>query len=358
MKKSFTFQLIIVGLFLITLDAICQAPDPIIYYNFNEGSGTSATSEFGEFPASLSEGAAFTNENPVNGNATNFGSNVLLGGTDEYIEADNTLSKILELETVTIMMWFNTNDMNAVQHMIWIGNFDGNGWGGDQELHISLNHFNENYQDGRISFFYGSGADTDLNVVNFMSNEVNISTGTWHHIAAVVNNLNGASYVDLYLDGNPVTPVDWLTTETGYFAADSAWEPIIRDTWDTNLRIGAGGDLESQRYFNGYVDDFKVFDAALSQEQIEAAMNLNETVNVNYTEQKKKISVYFDTSDKRIYIKNPAVNNTLIVSDLNGRVVLKEKNVNYLDVGHLNRGLYLVQLSNESLTTVETIIIR
>ncbi|OHB55609.1 MAG: hypothetical protein A2173_01495 [Planctomycetes bacterium RBG_13_44_8b] len=93
--------------------------------------------------------------------------------------------------------------------------------------------------------------------VTSISGTINVNDGQWHHIAGVYDESN----LLLYIDGS----VDVSDTATG---------TINTNTY--NLLIGeterAGG---KGRYWNGIIDDVRIYNKALTQEEIEQVMRGN-----------------------------------------------------------------------------------
>jgi hypothetical protein len=95
---------------------------------------------------------------------------------------------------------------------------------------------------------------------NDLQGSINVADGNWHHIAAT---WNGAT-LRLYVDGN----------------ADNSAPLSTHNTTGTTLRIGrrSVGDAQTE-YFNGSVDEVRIWNIAKTQAQIQASMNLNTAFN-------------------------------------------------------------------------------
>ncbi len=79
-----------------------------------------------------------------------------------------------------------------------------------------------------------------------------ISDGQWHHIGFVWD----GSYRILYADGIEV-------------ANDTAAQNPLKSATG-GLYIGAGKNLDEGTFFSGLIDDVRIYDLALTAEQIEA----------------------------------------------------------------------------------------
>jgi hypothetical protein len=84
-----------------------------------------------------------------------------------------------------------------------------------------------------------------------------VHDGSWHHVAVVLpsDGSPNTSEVKIYVDG----------TEEGSYAT----VPMAIDTGsDRDVRIGLYDD-PSARYFNGLIDDVRIYDVAISAAQVQ-----------------------------------------------------------------------------------------
>ena len=121
-----------------------------------------------------------------------------------------------------------------------------------------------------VVFNFGDGLDADGAIINIISAKEFSGAGEWHHIAGVVrfdsedpNDPNAVTTTGaLYLDGVYQVPVVHQ-----FPSIDVLDYEVLRDQWNTALRIGAPGNTGS-RPFNGMVDDVKIYDRPLSEAEI------------------------------------------------------------------------------------------
>ncbi len=225
------------------------------HWSFDEGAGeVAADSSGGGHDGALMGDPQWTTDGADDG-ALEF------DGDGDYVQT-TLFDQVHVAEGITVATWFRTNVTDeGQQHLIWIGAGAGNGWGVDQELHLSINHFSLN---NKLIFYYGSGGDADGESVNIASLEDFTDTADWHHLAGVVMDANGPTVTGaLYLDGALVTP---LVEGWNFPTTDSTTLVPDRSSWDTDLRIGAPG--AAMRYFSGALDDVRVYTRALSAEEI------------------------------------------------------------------------------------------
>jgi hypothetical protein len=346
-KTALIIQFFLIGMFVNTLSLFSQTP--IAYWNFNENDGTSVVDSKSGFTGELIGETSFDKTEKVEG------SSLVFNGTTDYVQTD-LLTEIQEAENITLMAWFNTNAITgAPQNIFWIGDVAGNGWGGQQELHLTINHFNADLQNSNVCLFYGSSADTGPNNVNIVSSDATFDIGEWHHIAGVIKNMSGAdgpTEAELYVDGVLVTPYDWATTSYGFTNSNIAADIIDRSTWTSPLRIGTNGVIT--RAFNGYLDEVKVFDVALTEKEITTAMSEG---NANSNRTLKNENLVFPSPAKDfINIRNNAGIISVEIADVLGKNVLTTSSLNKINISHLQNGIYFVKLSDKNGTRVQKIV--
>ncbi|MHC4743333.1 MAG: LamG domain-containing protein, partial [Planctomycetota bacterium] len=144
----------------------------------------------------------------------------------------------------SVAFWFKTTNPDDV--MMWYASDenDGNGGGGDDEMHIDIAQTND---DGELGFFVEGGGNGDVGLLG-----PRVDDGEWHHVAGTWNQ---AGQLRLYVEG------------ALYAAADSpagGWEPF---DFDEIHRLGRPGD--PVRYFEGLLDDVRLYDIELSAKDIQ-----------------------------------------------------------------------------------------
>ncbi len=147
---------------------------------------------------------------------------------------------ILEAASRTITAWVKTSDSNGAPIVYWGKDANGQRW----RMWIEADG------DLRVDVYSGSQVGT-TNLLN---------DGEWHFVSAVLADGESPSTNDikLYVDG--VEGVSYTTDD----------EPINTVT-DGDLVIGY--EPTDGYYFDGSIDDFMIYDEALSDEQISAMYN-------------------------------------------------------------------------------------
>ncbi|MHC4759476.1 MAG: LamG domain-containing protein, partial [Planctomycetota bacterium] len=173
-------------------------------------------------------------------------------GQNDYLQTTSNKSKTSK--DFTWACWFKAGTTTDAHHLIWEGEGTANGWGsgasGYHEAHINVGTYDSN---DVVGCFYGtneSGSAPDVIRIETSFSDTN----NFHHIAFVVTNADSSPSGELFLDGIS------QGTDTG--------NQTERTDWDTNLRIGRPG--ADQSYFEGIIDDVRIYDRALSSDDISA----------------------------------------------------------------------------------------
>ena len=168
-----------------------------------------------------------------------------VGGKSNYGTRFNGNGYISGLPTIqntsgefSVSMWFNTTVNPSVQHTMLGGIKEQ----GTNDSVFALKMLNDGY-----SKLYLRGTDGTLHI---LADTVDATDGNWHHLVATVSSSSGVFYVD----GQQV---------------DSA--TISNNITVDNLLIGAEnnrGTLSPTNYFDGDIDQVRVFSKALSSAEV------------------------------------------------------------------------------------------
>lgn len=244
MKKT-NKVLALIGGVAVFAGASASAQTLIDQWNFNEASGTTAANSVGGgVSATLMGGATF------NGS----GQTVLNGTAGTYINLGGGL--LTGLSSVTLEGWFTYTVPNNNVHLFSFddgsgtGTFNGGGWNGN---YLRYNIYDSGHAGG-VSF---------AEIPNLGNPNAGILNGTTvlpqnslQHIAVVYN--PGAGTESLYVNGVLESSV------SGSLAAISS----ISNTRGT---LGASPwDAWGDAFLNGTIDQFSIYDGALSGSQIAA----------------------------------------------------------------------------------------
>ena len=168
-----------------------------------------------------------------------FGKALSFDGVNDYVRVPSIVPSSSE---GTFMAWVKPNSIH-IGHIIYIGQSTGNGFGGEEELHLST------LDNGMFSLFFGSGF---INNLYYRLDGGSYTAGNWYHVVGVYKN---GDFVRLYVNGQLV-----LREETDQTIDTSNWVPPTL----------IGKPRANERYFNGIIDEVRIYNRALSEEEIRA----------------------------------------------------------------------------------------
>ncbi|NLH16895.1 MAG: LamG domain-containing protein [Phycisphaerae bacterium] len=175
-----------------------------------------------------------------------FGQAIRFDGIDDYVNCGN--SPLFNITSqITLTAWVKTNDC---------GNGDFNPFLTKGDASYALKHIASN----EIEF---AAYTTTYYTATFPVN--NSFKGVWHHLAATYDGIR----VKLYLDGE--------------LKANSVGSGIIA-TSAFNVNIGRCSEVTSW-FYNGLIDDLRIYNHALSPAEIEALMTVSVDTNKAFTYQ-------------------------------------------------------------------------
>jgi hypothetical protein len=207
-----------------TCPSDCPAPstEPIAYWKFDENGGTTAFDSVGDNDGNLINGTGWTTG--ISGSAVSF------DGSNDYVD---TISAATDLFTndFTISAWINSGDYEA-NAGFWAADTSG-----DNRLYLRHDDTNN---DG----------DIKLGLSDWNPNYDNVyDTGEWMHYVVVLDGTTGYLYVNGVL----------LDSQSG----------LIVSIPSTPFTFGHNGVT----YFNGLIDEVKIYNRALSASEITALFN-------------------------------------------------------------------------------------
>ena len=165
-------------------------------------------------------------------------------GIDDYIDIGNNVKPPFP---VSVSVWVNANDLDPSHGSIVVRNdqYDSGSYRYGLAVGVS---------DGYLVSYYFEGFSAPWNRIGYISNDVLISEGNWHHLVVILNAhkniqlfVNGVEHLGSYDDG----------TGSGMSYSGSG-----------NGAIGMYKS-GSYRYFNGIVDELRFYNRALSESEIQ-----------------------------------------------------------------------------------------
>jgi len=225
-------------IFFINLVNATQISDEIAYWNFDEGNSNILNDNSGNNYDGVISGDALWVDG-VTGNALNF------DGIYDYIEIQNT-SDLHFHSGFTLSAWVKFNNYNFDNFIIG--------------KHISgiVSGYFLGVQDNKFDF-YVNNAPLPGNKQRLRTSQ-SYNDNKWHHVVGVYD---GTSQY-LYVDGSLVAH-----QEQEYLSINSA-----------NIRIGGIFQGENNGAFIGNIDEVRIYDRALSEEEVYELSNPQQELNL------------------------------------------------------------------------------
>jgi hypothetical protein len=223
-------------------------------------------------------------------------------GSYKFTRASNTRLVVPDFdypENFTISLWFKNPPLTGTAFDYF---YSHGTWGQKNSIRI---YFVESTNNIVTSLW----ANNDTVEMSF--NNASYSNNAWHHYALVVSKTSGVKlYIDNVLIGQNST------------AGKGGITP------STNLFLGHRSDLGTDRAYNGSLDELKIFNTALTTEQI------NLIYSSNYNKIHSSLTSNQDTWQCRITPNDRYVDGTLLIS--NSVIIGATNDINILSPEELN----------------------
>lgn len=220
-----------------------QSPDNLIaYYPFDEGSGTTATDESIYGKDVTIDGATYVGSGQVGSDS------LLFDGTDDLVDTGIVVSPDTD-DAYSISSWFKAPAGGSRRAIAALSQSGG------EIFRLEVNQ----PTSGDVEFGVRTASGSNATVANTSG----VLDDTWHHAAAIFD--GEADTIELYIDGSLVDSASFtdavITNRTLYVGADN----------------NAGG---TQLYFDGEIDDFRLYNKALTSDEVSdlASITTTETI--------------------------------------------------------------------------------
>jgi hypothetical protein len=231
-------------------------------WTFNEGSGATTNNQYLNKIGSLADdnisgGSNLPSFASPSRNAT-AGNNLNFQDAGDRVNIDKSVTQPL-MGTATLAFWINTTQQGG-------GNGAGNSWslptviGSEQNGGTNDIQWGAINNEGKIGFGIG-------NVAGVYSTSI-INNGTWQHIAITRNATT--KLVEIYVNG--VREASGSPSDPGFTATINKLVSIgASNNFSNNA---SASDIADTRYFNGQLDDLRIYSGVLTQSQITAIRNV------------------------------------------------------------------------------------
>lgn len=161
-------------------------------------------------------------------------------GTDDALK--NILSDWFQGSRMTVSAWINSNDFSQLKTVV-----DHRARaGGPPSQTDQFSLFTS--ATGNIKWMVSSNFGVSINVDNVGASVM--TTGKWYHIVGTYDGANSRCYLNGVLDGTVAS-------------SGSIGAAVV----NAGLLIGSDGETAG-RYFNGYIDEVRIYNRALSQSEV------------------------------------------------------------------------------------------
>jgi hypothetical protein len=207
-------------------------PSLAALWKLDEGSGTTAADSSGNGnTGTLTNGPVWV--------AGQIDGALQFDGSNDYVACGNGASLNLNSQ-VTLAAWINPNTAGNGAHQIFVAKGDNS---------YALKHNTGNYMEFNIydgTWYTARGPAVTAATFN----------GVWHHVAGTYD----GTTLKIYINGE-LQPAIASESHTGDI-----------DSSATAVSIGRDSDGGGRRYFNGLIDDVRIYSRALTVEEIQAVM--------------------------------------------------------------------------------------
>ncbi|MCF8231000.1 MAG: T9SS type A sorting domain-containing protein [Bacteroidales bacterium] len=172
-----------------------------------------------------------------------------------------------------------------------------------------------------------------------------VSEGEWHHFVAVV----GENYNTGYLDGQE------MVSRRYSFGNDTFSQFFADAVLHEKLWLGKGYWDETVQYFDGAIDELRIYEEPLTAEQVQSLYSdTTTTTSTNpLKEGSSDIKVYPNPASEKVNydIANVEATVTAVkLTDMSGKVVInqpKAADKKHLDISHLPEGVYFMNFHHK-----------
>jgi hypothetical protein len=217
-------------------------PNLVLWYTFNEGAGTNALDWSGHGNHGKLFGPQWLDHGWIGQSALNFGEE-----GSPYVAIKNMSYTDANNPEVTVCAWIHTSDPN---HQM-IASFDRSEF---WRLEINTDIADAPVSDGQVGWHVMTNSGDQQ--VDYGS-RTRVDDGQWHHVCGVFDN----GRLTIYIDGNP---------EPSAVGAPTFGDEVTRFGF-----IGVGSEATEFNgiqgpfnNFNGDMDEVRIYDKALTQEEI------------------------------------------------------------------------------------------
>jgi hypothetical protein len=185
-------------------------------------------------------------------------------GTDDFAYLSSPSAALTPATTITVSAWINGDDYvySGNKRAYVVAEEPRGAWGDGRGYNISISD-----TTAHASFQIGSTGDSSWHTA---TGSTTLSTGTWYHIVGTYDGTTIKVYVNGRLDGSTSYSSTINYTDNGTQGPNPQTLYIGAQHSATNSSNTTTGDMY---FFDGLVDDVKVFLYTLTESQIKSLYN-------------------------------------------------------------------------------------
>jgi fibronectin type 3 domain-containing protein len=252
---------------------------------------------------------------------------ISLNGTSTFVQLPATVGNHKELTVATWVYWNGSTSWQRI--------FD---FGNDQTQYMFLT---PRSGDGQLRFGIKNGGTEQT-----LNSTIPMPYLKWTHVAVTL----GETSARLYVNGIQIAESSAIN------ATSFGFQPVMNYI---------GRSQFSDPLFNGRIDDFRVYNYALSANEI-AQLSGTASGIENVADSKSTLSISPVPAKNMLYVNYPTPKHTgesvLSIYQINGKLVVSKNilpgNETELDVSNLPDGIYMVKLTNSQENLSQKLIIK
>jgi len=215
----------------------------------------------------------------------------------------------------------------------------------------------EGYFEVEVSWLGGLWSELDPPLWN---------DGEWHHVVIAYDGDSDADNMYMYMD-NVLYAEPLEQFNIAVDIADIASEGTNASVEDDNIKLGLaaqgwndweeGQQFPEIMWFNGYMDDVRLFNTTLTAENVTEIFNYSPT-GVSDWQSKELFAIYPNPASDIVQIQTTIHNLHVKVYNIAGQVVISSVNETSINLESLSKGMYFVDINVEGKREVQKLIIK
>ena len=230
----------------------------VAHWSFDELQGQTVYDKYGSNNGTLGANSSLGSDDPTWKTTSSCKINGCLSfdGSDKVTTTDSDSVRMNQDKSMSFSAWIKPNTTVGYDNIIRYDDYDNT----DGDSPTTRNLYLFRIDNGQPRFAFGGSASGLTSIFG----STTLAAGSWYHLVAVRDvTTNTAS---IYVNGRLVGSGNDITT----------------GTWETTGQYPVIGALQNE-YFDGLIDEVKVYDSALTPEQIRQDMNTGSTLAVGTT---------------------------------------------------------------------------